>query len=112
LGGGSPVKIAEKTLILVCGAGYASNAGSAASRGRMGGRARSAWCSATQDAGGPVGGVAGPAMGSLFDPLPVGPAEEGGIEVAPGEAADLAHHRGALALAGFELIGEEDDLGD
>jgi len=91
------VKIAEKTLILVCGAGYASNAGSAASRGRMGGRARSAWCSATQ---------------RTRAALPVGPAKEGGIEVAPGEAADLAHHRGALALAGFELIGEEDDLGD
>ena len=63
-------------------------------------------------AGCPVRGVALPVVVALFEPLPISPAEEGEIEIAPGEAADFAHDRGAFALALFELVGEEDDLGD
>lgn len=51
-------------------------------------------------------------MGALFDPLPIGPTEQGGIEVAPGKAADFAHDGVALSLALFELVREEDDLRD
>jgi len=63
-------------------------------------------------AGLPVGRVRGPAVGALLDPLPIGPAEEGGIEVAAGEPADLPQDGVAAAFSWLELIGEEDDLGD
>lgn len=64
------------------------------------------------DPGAPVIGVGRPAVRALIDPFPIGPAEECEVEVAPGKPADLAHDGRTLALARFDLIGEQDDLGD
>lgn len=63
-------------------------------------------------AGFPVVGMGVPAVGAFLDPFPVGPAEEGGVEVAPGEPADLAEDRVVAAFSGLDFVGEEDDFGD
>ncbi len=60
----------------------------------------------------PMGGVACPAALAFFDPLPIGPAQQGQVQVAPGETPDVAHQRCALAFAGLHLVGDEDHLRD
>lgn len=60
----------------------------------------------------PMLGMADPAVLSLFEPLPIGPAQEGEVQISPGESANLLHHRRPIALPFFELVGKEDDLRD
>jgi hypothetical protein len=57
-------------------------------------------------------GVGWPAAAALFQQFPIGPAEQGEIEVSPSKAADFAHDRGASALSAFHLVGDKDDFGD
>ena len=61
---------------------------------------------------GPVLWVALPAVFRLLQPLPISPTEEGEVEVAHGEAANLFHDRAAIALALFEFVGKQDDFRD
>src|SRR5688572_7841963 len=44
---------------------------------------------------------------ALFDKLPIGPAQQGKIEVAPGDTADRFHHGRAVAFALLHLVGEQ-----
>ncbi len=53
-----------------------------------------------------------PGVLSLFEELPVGPAQQGEVEVTTGEAADLAHDRGSLSLAAFHLVGDKNHFRD
>jgi hypothetical protein len=55
-------------------------------------------------AGVPVLGVALPAVGAFFDPLPVGPAEESGIEVAAGFIAGVRSRLRGSILSAMRII--------
>ena len=61
-------------------------------------------------AGVPVRGMTLPTMSPFVHPLPVRPAKERHVQVAPGKAADLLHHGRTAALPLFELVGQEHDL--
>ena len=62
--------------------------------------------------GRPVRGVRIPSAFALLHPLPVGPAEEGKVEVAPRGPADVRHRGAASPLSRLHLVGDEQDAGD
>lgn len=58
----------------------------------------------------PMGGMTLPAVNTLFDPFPIGPAEQRPIEIAPGEQPDVPENRRAFPLSRFDLVGQQNHL--